>query len=54
MKGANYRLQKVRPCGPKIYAIREATCDILFGSFAADITLAVNGDPASSVEVSIG
>lgn len=53
MKGANYRLQKVRPCGPKIHAIREATCDVLFESFAADVTVAVTGNPDSTVEVSV-
>ncbi|GMH36175.1 hypothetical protein BSKO_04043 [Bryopsis sp. KO-2023] len=51
LDGANARLQKVRPCGPKLQAIREATCDILYGSFASEVTLSFNYPQASTVEL---
>lgn len=51
LEAANDRLQKVRSCGPKIHAIRQATCDLIFGSLQQSITIAVTANPASHVQV---
>eukprot|EP00475_Leptophrys_vorax_P025185 TRINITY_DN35225_c0_g1_i2.p1 TRINITY_DN35225_c0_g1~~TRINITY_DN35225_c0_g1_i2.p1 ORF type:complete len:341 (-),score=17.14 TRINITY_DN35225_c0_g1_i2:166-1188(-) len=52
LEEANAILQKVRPCGPKLFAIREATCDLLTGNPIEPVTISWrNRGVNQSVEV---
>lgn len=51
LEAANSRLQKVRPCGPKLNAIRQATCDLVYGANLNQIKLQVTATPSASVMV---
>lgn len=52
LEEANEMLQKVRRCGPKLFAIREAACDLLTGSPLEPVTLSWrNRGVNQSVEV---
>jgi len=51
LEAANHRLQKVRPCGPKLHAIRQATCDLVFGSMTHPTSISVTADPSAHVQI---
>ena len=42
----------MRPCNPKLFAIREATCDLLYGAEAQPASITVRHEhPDSIIEV---
>ena len=52
LEDAFEKLRAVRPCNPRLQAIRQATCDLLFDEPLSDVTIAVGGfDPTTSVSV---
>ncbi len=52
LQDAFRQLYSVRPCNPKLFAIREATCDLLYGAQLQPAAITVlHQHPDSTVEV---
>lgn len=52
LQDAYRQLYSVRPCNPKLFAIREATCDLLYGAQLQPAAISVlHQHPDSTVEV---
>lgn len=54
LQAAYQKLYSVRPCNPKLFAIREATCDLLYGAQTQPAAVTVfRQHPDSVVEVGV-